>query len=66
MFNIITPLWLMNLGSFCLGVTLAIVVLCIWGTRSTTISGAESCLISLIGMIGFSLSTLFFTAATLL
>ncbi|MEM7132947.1 MAG: hypothetical protein AAF702_41975 [Chloroflexota bacterium] len=61
-----TPLWLLNVGSFFLGVTLAIVILCIWGSRTNGVNRAESCLISLIGLLGFSLSMIFYSSAALL
>ena len=60
-----TPLWLLNIGSFLLGATLAIVILALWGSRIGGLNSAESCLISLVCFFGVSLSVLLYSAAVL-
>ncbi len=56
-------LWLFNLGSLLLGMTLAAVILFSFGSRHGKTDASESCLISIICMIGGGLSVFFYVTA---
>ena len=52
MFEISIAIWLLNIGSVFLGLTLAFVILCLLGGRDERMSGSETCLISVLCIVG--------------
>ena len=56
-------IWLLNLGSMVLGMTLAMAILFIWGAHHTGSNGPETCLISIVCVIGFSFSVMLYVSA---
>ena len=66
MFQPLTPLWLLNIGSVFLGMTLAIIMLWIFCSRHSSFDVAEACLISVLSIFGFGVSVLFYASATLI
>lgn len=59
-------IWLFNLGSLLLGMTLAAVILFTLGSRHSKTDVGESCLISIICMFGGGLSVLFYATAMMI
>lgn len=58
-----TTLWLSNLGSFLLGMTLAVVTLLVLGGRFSESDSGESCLIIIVCLLGTGVSAVLYAAA---